>query len=75
MIEGYCKDLGNRVVLRELSGDLDKESKSERPAQLKVMEIEVGKLKEAGKQGDMAGLMRGRDALTAQLKEYLKGIL
>jgi hypothetical protein len=38
------------------------------------MEVEVDKLEEAGKRGDMAGLMRGRDALTAQQKEYLKGI-
>jgi hypothetical protein len=25
MMEDYCKDLGNRSVLRELSGDLEKE--------------------------------------------------
>jgi hypothetical protein len=73
MIEDYCKDLGNSAVLRELSGDLEKERESERLAQLKAIEAEVGKLKEAGKQGNMAGLMRGRDALTDQLKKYLKG--
>jgi hypothetical protein len=37
------------------------------------METEVGTLKEAGKKGDMVGLMRGHDTLTALLKGY-KGI-
>jgi hypothetical protein len=74
MIEDYCKELGNWVVLRELSGDLEKERESERMTQLKPREIEVGKLKEASKQRAMAGLTRGRDALTTQLKEFLKGI-
>jgi hypothetical protein len=74
MIEDYCKDLSNRVVLRELSVDLEKERESERLTRLKAIETEVGKLKEAGKRGEMAGLMRGSDTLTSQLREYLKGI-
>jgi hypothetical protein len=73
MIE-YCKDLSNRAVLRELSVDLEKEREAERLAQLKAMEVEVGKLKEAGKWGDMASLMGVCEALAAQLKKYLKGI-
>ncbi len=42
-IEGYCKDLGHRAMLRELSSDLEKDKGGERSAQLKVMEAEVGK--------------------------------
>ncbi len=45
MIEDYCKDLGNRAMLRELSGDLEKDRESERLAQLNAMEVQVGKLK------------------------------
>jgi hypothetical protein len=59
MIEDYCKDLGNRVMLRELSNDLEKDRESERLAQLKAMEVEVGKLKITIERGDMAGLMGG----------------
>jgi hypothetical protein len=29
-IEGYCKDLGRRAMLRELSGDLEKDREHER---------------------------------------------
>ncbi len=39
MIEDYCKDLGNRAMLRELSGDLEKDRESERLALLKAMEV------------------------------------
>lgn len=60
MVEDYCKDLGNRAMLRELSTDLEKEKEAERMAQLGTMEIEVSKLKLACKQGDMGGIMRGR---------------
>ncbi len=74
MIEDYCKDLGNRVMLRELSDDLEKGREGERTAQLKAMEAEISKIKEAGWQGDMAGLMRGCSNLVTQQKEYLKGI-
>jgi hypothetical protein len=35
----YCKDLGNREMLRELSGDLEKDRESERLAQLNAMEV------------------------------------
>jgi hypothetical protein len=73
-IEDYCKDLGHRAMLRELSSDLEKNREKERMAQLKIMEGEVGKLKIADERGDMAGLMQGKKALTAQLKEYLRGI-
>jgi hypothetical protein len=73
-IEGYCKDLGHRAMLMELSGDLEKDRERERSAQLKIMEAEVGKFKVASEQGDMASLMRVKGALTAQLKKYLDGI-
>jgi hypothetical protein len=62
VIENYCKDLGHRAMLRELSGDLEKDRESERMAQLKTMETEVNKFKIADKQGDMAGLMRAKGA-------------
>ncbi len=74
MTEDYCKDLRNRVMLRELSDDLEKGREGERTAQLKAMEAEISKIKEAGRQGDIAGLLRGRKNLIAQRKEYLKGI-
>ncbi len=54
MTEDYCKDLGNRAMLRELSIDLKKEREAERTTQLGAMEAEVSKLKLANKQGDMA---------------------
>jgi hypothetical protein len=73
-IEDYCKDLRNRAMLRELSDGLEKGREGERTAQLKAIEAEISKIKEAGRQGDMAGLMRGCNNLVAQRKEYLKGI-
>jgi hypothetical protein len=73
-IEDYCKDLGHRAMLRELSGDLEKDKDKERMAQTKIMEAELDKFKIAGKRGDMAGLIQTKKALTAQLKEYLRGI-
>jgi hypothetical protein len=38
------------------------------------MEAEVSKLQLASKRGDKAGIMRGREALSTQLEEFLKGI-
>jgi hypothetical protein len=73
-IEGYCKDLGRRAALRELSGDMEKDREQERLIQLKAMEAEVSKFKAASKQGDMASLMRVKAALSAQLKKYLEDI-
>jgi hypothetical protein len=45
MVEGYLEDLSNKVVLRELSIDLEKGRAAERSAQLKVMEVETDKLR------------------------------
>jgi hypothetical protein len=73
-IEGYCKDLGRRAMLRELSGDLEKDRERERLTQLKAMEAEVSRFKVASEQGDMASLMRVKGALYAQLKKYLDNI-
>jgi hypothetical protein len=73
-IEDCCKDLGHRAMLRELSGDLEKDRESERITQMKVMEEEVGKFKAADKRVDMAGLMRAKGTLAGQLMDYLKGI-
>ncbi len=73
-IEGYCKDLGRRAMLRELSGDLEKDRERERLVQLKAMEAEVSKFKVASGQGDMVSLMRVKAALSAQLKKYLDDI-
>ncbi len=69
MIEDCCKDLGNRAMLRELSQDLEKGREAERTTQLAAMEAEVSKLKLANRQKDMASMMRGREALSAQLGE------
>jgi hypothetical protein len=44
MVEDYFKDLSNRVVLRELSSNLEKGQEAERTTQLKVMEVERNKL-------------------------------
>jgi hypothetical protein len=74
MVEDYCKDISNRVAMRELSIDLEKGQAVERTAQLKTIETEMNRLRLAREQGDMAGIMRGRETLSAQLKEYLKGI-
>jgi hypothetical protein len=74
MVEGYLKELNNKVMLRELSIDLEKEQAAERTTRLKVMEAEAGNLRTARRKGDMAGIMRGHGVLTAQLNEYLKNI-
>jgi hypothetical protein len=74
MIENYCKDLDNRVMLRELPVNLEKGREAERTTQLGTMEAEESKLKLANRRGDMASMMRGRETLSAQLEEYLKGI-
>ncbi len=47
MVEGYLKDLSNKVVLREFSIDIEKGRAAERSAQLKVMEVETDKLRAA----------------------------
>jgi hypothetical protein len=73
-IDEYCKDLGHRAALKELSGDLEKDTERERLTQLKAMEVEVSKFKIASEEGDMAGLMRVKAALSAQLKKYLDDI-
>jgi hypothetical protein len=74
MVEDYFKDLSNTVVLRELSIDLEKGRAAERMTQLKVMEVETNKLRATREKGDMAGFMKGREILSAQLEEYLRGI-
>jgi hypothetical protein len=74
MVEGYLKDLSNKVALRELSIDLEKERAAERTVRLKVMEVETNNLRAAQKKGDMTGIMRGCEVLRAQLNEYLKGM-
>jgi hypothetical protein len=73
MVEDYLKDLGNRVVLRELSTQLEKGWAAERTALLKVIEVKTNKLRAALGKGDMAGIMEGREILSAQLAEYLRG--
>jgi hypothetical protein len=74
VIDGYCKDLSRRAGLRELSNDLEKDKERERLAQLEAMEAEVSKFKVARAQGNMANLMRVKEALSAQLKKYLEDI-
>jgi hypothetical protein len=44
MMEGHLKELSKRVVLWELSADLEKEWVPERTERLKVMKAEVDKL-------------------------------
>ncbi len=74
MVEDYCKDLNNRVAMRELSVDFEKGQEAERTAQLEAMEAEVSKLQLARAREDMAGIMKGRKTLLTQLEEYLKEI-
>jgi hypothetical protein len=74
VIDDYCKDLSRRAGLRELSNDLEKGKERERLAQLEAMEAEVSKFKVAKAQGNMANLMRVKEALSAQLKKYLEDI-
>jgi hypothetical protein len=59
-IEDYCKDLGHRPMLRELSGNLEKDSENKRRAQLKTMQAEVDKFKAASKQGGHGRLNEGK---------------
>ncbi len=56
----------NRVMLRELSVELEKGRAAERMTLLEVMEVETIKLQAARGKGDMAGI--------TQLVEYLRGI-
>jgi hypothetical protein len=74
VIDGYCKDLSRRAGLRKLSNNLEKDKEPERLAQLEAMEAEVSKFKVARAQGNMANLMRVKEALSAQLKKYLEDI-
>jgi DNA polymerase III delta prime subunit len=74
MVEDHFKGLSKKVVLRELSADLEKERSAERIAWLKVMEVEVDKLRTAHRKGDMAGIGRGHGVLKDQLNEYLKDV-
>ncbi len=74
MVEDYCKDLSNRVAMRELSVNLEKGWAAERTDQLKAMEAEMSRLQLAKTWGDMASIMRRHETLSTQLEEYLKGI-
>jgi hypothetical protein len=74
LIESYCKELTQRVALRELSIDLEKDKEHERLRQLESMEVEVNKIKAAMAQGNMADLMRVKRTLLAQLGKYLEDI-
>ncbi len=74
VIEKYCKDLGRRVALRELSNDMEKEKEPERLLQLESMQAEVNKYVAAKAKGNMSDQMRVKEDLPAQLRKYLGDI-
>jgi hypothetical protein len=74
MEEGHLKELSKRVMLRELSADLEKERVPERTARLKIMDAEVDKVRAVLRRGDMTGITRGYGILKDQLNEYLKDL-
>jgi hypothetical protein len=55
--------------------DLKKDKEQERLRPLESMEVEVNKFKAAMAQGHMAGLMRVKRTLPAQLGKYLEDII
>jgi hypothetical protein len=57
MIEGYVTKLGKEAALHKLSLDLEEESRPGKEAQLGEMEAEVGRLREALNEGNMAGIV------------------
>ncbi len=74
MVEGHHKELSKKVMLREMSADLEKEQAAERTARLKVMEVEVDKLRTVQRKGDMAGITGGHRVLKDQLDEDRKDV-
>jgi hypothetical protein len=74
MVEGQLKELNKRVVLQELSAELEKERSPERAAKPKAMETKVEKLQAVFKKGDMVGIASGYSSLKYQLGEYLRSL-
>jgi hypothetical protein len=74
VIEKCCQDLGRRVALREMSNEMKKEKEPERLLQLEGLQAQVSKYAIAKDKGNMADLMRVKQALPPLLKKYLEDL-
>jgi hypothetical protein len=72
VIEKCCQDLGRRVAAQEKSNEVEKEKEPARLLQMERMWEQVSKCAVAKDQGNMADLMRVKDALPPLLLKYLE---
>jgi hypothetical protein len=74
VIEKCCQDIGSRVALREMSNEIEKEKEPERLLQLEGLQAQVSKYAVAKDKGNMADLMRVKQALPPLLQKYLEDL-
>jgi hypothetical protein len=74
VIEKCCQDIGRRVALREMSNEIEKEKEPERLLQLEGLQAQVSKYTVAKDKGNMADLMRVKQALPPLLQKYLEDL-
>jgi hypothetical protein len=66
--------MGRRVALQERSNEVEKEKEPERLMQLEGMREQVSKCAVAKDKGNMADLMRVKEALPPLLQKYLEDL-
>ncbi len=74
VIEKCCQDLSQRVARRERSNEVEREKEPGRLMQIEGMREQVGKCAAAREKGNMADLMRVKEALPPLLSRYLKDL-
>jgi hypothetical protein len=74
VIEKCCQDLARRVALREMSNEMEKEKEPERLLQLEGLQEQVSKYAITKDKGNIADLMRVKQALPPLLKKYLEDL-
>jgi hypothetical protein len=74
VIEKCCQDLGRRVERLEKSNEVEREKEPEILMQIESMQEQVSKCAAAKEKGNMADLMRVKEALPPLLSKYLKDL-
>ncbi len=74
VIEKCCQDLDRRVARLEKSNEVEREREPERLMQIESMREQVSKCAMVRDKGNMADLMRVKEALPALLSKYLKDL-
>jgi hypothetical protein len=74
VIEKCCQDLGRMVARLEKSNEVEREREPGRLMQIEAMQEQVSKCATTREKGNMADLMRVKEALPSLLSKYLKDL-